>query len=51
VRAARRNPENPVLAPRLLSTLVNYNSLMPEGAPLALPAGGWLKPFQPTATG
>ena len=43
VRAARRDPENPVLAPRLLSTLVKYNYLLPEGAPLALPAGGLVK--------
>jgi WD40 repeat protein len=38
VRAARRDPENPVLAPRLLSVLLNGNFLLPTEAPLALPS-------------
>ncbi len=38
VRAARRDPENPVLAPRLLTALVGGNFLLPKQAPLSLPS-------------
>ena len=38
VSAARKDPENPVIAPRLLSTLVSRNFLLPEGQPLAMPS-------------
>jgi WD40 repeat protein len=38
VRAARRDPHNPVLAPRILSELVNQSFLLPEGPPIALPS-------------
>ena len=38
VRAARRDPQNAVLAPRILSELAHHSFLLPEGAPLALPS-------------
>lgn len=37
-RAARRDPENNLLAPRILSTLVSRNFLLPIDQPLLLPS-------------
>ncbi|MDO8539969.1 MAG: protein kinase [Opitutaceae bacterium] len=39
VRAARSDPQNSVVGPRLISALVTRNFLLPDRAPLKLPAG------------
>jgi WD40 repeat protein len=38
VRAVRKDPHNSAIVPRLLSALVTRNFILPEGAPLELPA-------------
>ncbi|MBL9209216.1 MAG: PQQ-binding-like beta-propeller repeat protein [Opitutaceae bacterium] len=40
VSAARKDPGNSVLAPRILTTLAGHNFTLPVGTPLALPSPG-----------
>jgi WD40 repeat protein len=40
VSAGRKDPANPIIAPRILTTLVAQNFFLPVGSPLSLPSPG-----------
>jgi WD40 repeat protein len=45
VRAGRKDPTNPLIAPRLLSVLTSHNFALPVGSPLILPSPGLFAAF------
>lgn len=40
VSAGRKDPANPIIAPRILTTLAAHNFFLPVGSPLSLPSPG-----------